>query len=139
MHTGKFDLTDFEGYQKGNPFMEYNHIKIVSVSPQCSQVSVELVPEGRNLNGVVHGGLLYTLADCVAGITARADGRNYATLSAHINFLRNVSQGRLTATGETLKRGRRMTVIHVRVEDDKGTLLVDAAVDMCVIGEEPER
>lgn len=81
MGKQKFDLSDFERYQRENPFMDYNHIEIVFVEPERSQVRMEITPSGRNLNGAVHGGLLYTMVDCVAGVTARADGRNSVVLS----------------------------------------------------------
>ena len=91
---------------------------------------MKVIHSGLNLNGAVHGGLLYTLADCVAGITARTDGRNYVTQSAHINFLRNVSEGVLSATGEIIKRGNSIAVVHVQIRNELGTLLSDASVDL---------
>ena len=66
---------DFSAYEKGNPFMSYNHIQICKVDPDCCVVKVNLVAESMNLHGHVHGGLLYAMADCVAGIFARMDGR----------------------------------------------------------------
>ncbi|MBP3311145.1 MAG: PaaI family thioesterase [Butyricicoccus sp.] len=130
MTTKKFDLSDPVQYQKNNPFMDYCHIEIVSVSPECSKVRVEMTHELKNLNGTAHGGLLCTLADCVAGITARADGRNYVTQSAHINFIRNVTEGTLYAVGTPIKRGRHTVVIHVQILHASGTLLADASIDM---------
>jgi len=62
---------DFSAYEKGNPFMSYNHIQICKVDPDCCVVKVNLVAESMNLHGHVHGGLLYAMADCVAGIFAR--------------------------------------------------------------------
>ena len=49
--------------------------------------------------GMVHGGMLYALADVVTGLTARADGKKYVTQSAHVNFIRNVSDGTVHAKG----------------------------------------
>ena len=51
-------LSDFERYQRENPFMDYNHIEIVFVESERSQVRMAITPSGRNLNGAVHGGLL---------------------------------------------------------------------------------
>ena len=48
--------------------MSYNHIQICKVDPDCCVVKVNLVAESMNLHGHVHGGLLYAMADCVAGI-----------------------------------------------------------------------
>ena len=80
-------------YEQGNPFLDYNHIKVVSASPDRAEMAVELVPESRNLYGFMHGGLIYTLLECTAGLAARQDGRRYVTQSSHINFLTNCRQG----------------------------------------------
>ena len=55
-------------YEQGNPFLDYNHIKVVSASPDRAEMAVELVPESHNLYGFMHGGLIYTLLD-LAGIS----------------------------------------------------------------------
>ena len=104
---------DFSAYEKGNPFMSYNHIQICKVDPDCCVVKVNLVAESMNLHGHVHGGLLYAMADCVAGIFARMDGRDYVTQSAHINFLHNVQSGTIFAKAEIIKRGKHMAYFHI--------------------------
>ena len=83
-----------------------------------------------NLNGAVHGGLIYGLADCVAGLTARCDGEKYVTQSSHVNFIRNVRSGTVKAVGEVVRRGRRIVIVHVTVLDSEGRLLADCAMDM---------
>ena len=35
-------------YEQGNPFLDYNHIKVVSASPDRAEMAVELVPEGTS-------------------------------------------------------------------------------------------
>ena len=121
---------DFRAYAKSNPFMEYNHISIVSVSPDRCVVKVDLAPESKNRNGYAHGGLLYAMADCVAGIAARCDGNDYVTQSAHVNFLRNTKQGVVYALARVVRRGRHMVVLHVAIRDAEDRLLADCAVDM---------
>ena len=78
---------------------------------------------------------MYALADVVTGITARADGRRYVTQSAHINFIRNVSEGVVTAKGEMIRRGKTISILRSVVTDEKGTLLAEATVDMFCTGE----
>ena len=128
-------IGDVDAYTANNPFMAYNHIQITVIGEDANgdhyaEVSVELRPESMNLHGAVHGGLLYGLADCVAGIAARCDGSDYVTQSAHINFLRNTNHGTVFARAEVIRRGRRMAVIHVTVRDGEDNLLADCAVDM---------
>ena len=128
-------IGDVDAYAANNPFMAYNHIQITAIGEDANgdhyaQVSVELRPESMNLHGAVHGGLLYGLADCVAGIAARCDGGDYVTQSAHANFLCNTGHGTVFAHAEVIRRGQHVAVIHVTVRDGEGRLLADCAVDM---------
>lgn len=124
------DVYDFETYVKNNPFMAYNHIELTEAGPERSTVRLCIRPESQNLHGTVHGGLLYALCDCVAGVTARADGTDYVTQSGHISFLGNVSGGEIFATGTTLRRGGRVLFVHVEVRAADGTLLADGTVEL---------
>ena len=128
-------IGDTDAYTANNPFMAYNHIQITVIGEDANgdhyaEVSVELRPESMNLHGAVHGGLLYGLADCVAGIAARCDGNDYVTQSAHVNFLRNTKQGTVYALASVVRRGRHMVVLHVAIRDAEERLLADCAVDM---------
>jgi acyl-CoA thioesterase len=128
-------IGDADVYAANNPFMAHNHIEITRIDREedgdyRAEVRVVLRPESMNLHGAVHGGLLYGLADCVAGIAARCDGNDYVTQSAHVNFLRNTKQGVVYALARVVRRGRHMVVLHVAIRDAEDRLLADCAVDM---------
>lgn len=122
-------LFDFETYQKSNPFMYHNHIEQVEITPEHCRVKVELRPESMNLNGYVHGGLIYSMADVVSGIHSRTDGNRYVTQSSHINFLKNTRSGVIYCDTEIVKRGRTLVIIHFQVSDENGKLLADGVMD----------
>lgn len=126
---------DPDEYVKNNPFMEYTNMKIEKISPECSEISMKITHGVTNLMGMVHGGMLYALADVVTGLTARADGKKYVTQSAHVNFIRNVSEGAVHAKGILVRRGRTITIVRSEVTDEKGNLLADVTVDMFCLGE----
>ena len=111
-------------------------MKIERISTECSEISMEVHPDGLNIMGMIHGGLLYSLADVVTGLTARADGRKYVTQSAHVNFIGNVSQGRVTARGILVRRGRVITIVRGEVTGENGKLLADVTADMFCVGQE---
>ncbi len=127
---------EMEQYVSSNHFMQYNHIELCSVSKDKSTVKTDLRPESLNLRGYVHGGLLCTMADCVAGVTARQDGRDYVTQSCHINYLRNVTSGTIYATAQVVKRGRQLAIFHITITDENNNLLVDGVVDMICVSKE---
>ena len=117
--------------RKKNPFMEYNNIEICSISPEHSVVKAVITPDSKNPYGMVHGGLLYTMMDCVSGITARADDNNYVTQSVYVNYLSNVTdQDVVYAEGTVVRRGGKVTVIHAIARTEDGKLLADGTVDM---------
>ena len=135
MSEKKFTGLDPQEYLANNPFMRHNHMEITKVSPECSEIRMKVHPEGLNIMGMVHGGLIYSLADVVTGITARADGRRYVTQSAHINFIKNVSEGTVIAKGILVRRGKAITIVRGEVTDEAGKLLADVTVDMFCLGE----
>ncbi len=80
----------------------------------------------RNPSGMIHGGVLFTLADTTAGIAARADGRMYVTQNAGIQFLAGQRGGTLRAEGTVIHRGRSTCLIRVDITGENGRLLATA-------------
>lgn len=80
----------------------------------------------RNPSGMIHGGVLFTLADTAAGIAARADGRMYVTQNADIHFLRGQQGGTLRAEGTVIHRGRSTCLIRVDITGEDSRLLATA-------------
>ena len=124
MEDKKFNVLNPDEYLANNPFMQHNHMYITELGTECSEIRMEVHP------GQVHGGLLYSLADVVTGLTARADGRKYVTQSAHVNFIGNVSEGTIIAKGVLVRRGRSITIVRGIVTDANGKLLLETTVDM---------
>lgn len=122
-----------EEYKENNHFMTYNSIEPVYAGKDNSEVRAELKEEGTNLNGYAHGGLLATMADCVAGMAARGDGRRYVTQNMNINFISNIKTGQLCAKGEVVHRGKTVSLVRIRIMDDTGKLLVEAFANMFCI------
>ena len=129
-----------------NPFMQYNHIEIVSVTSDSnttitgnvtiSNNTAEVMTDTTNIYGYVHGGAFFTMADCCAGLTARSDGRQYVTQNASVNFIHNVKAGHLTARGRTVSRRRHICVVAVEITDETDTLLFSSTFSMYCISAE---
>ena len=114
-----------------NPFMEYNGIEICSISLEHSVLKATISDNSKNPYGMVHGGLLYTMMDCSAGITARADNHNYVTQNVNVTYLGNVKdEDVIYAEGTVIKRGKTVTVIHTIARTEAGKLLADGTVSM---------
>ncbi len=122
---------DFALSRLKNPFMEYNGIEICSISLEHSVLKATISDSSKNPYGMVHGGLLYTMMDCSAGITARADNHNYVTQNVNVTYLGNVKdEDVIYAEGTVIKRGKTVTVIHTIARTEAGKLLADGTVNM---------
>jgi uncharacterized protein (TIGR00369 family) len=115
---------------------------LAEVSP--GRASFTVVPHESQYNpiGTVHGGLVCTLLDSVAGCAAQTTlpkGMGYTSLEIKINYLRPVllSSGKLTAVGTVTKPGRRAAFVDATVVDAEGKLVATASSTLLIfpIGE----
>jgi uncharacterized protein (TIGR00369 family) len=87
--------------------------------------------------GVIHGGLVCTLADSVTGCAVHTTldaGVGYTSVDITVNYLRPVTldSGPLTATGRVVKPGRRIALATAEVHDRSGKLVATASSN-CLI------
>jgi uncharacterized protein (TIGR00369 family) len=87
--------------------------------------------------GVVHGGLVCTLLDTVAGCavhTTLPSGMAYTSIEIKVNYLRpvHVSSGPLTAIGRVTKPGRRVAFAEGEVLDAQGRTVATASSSLLV-------
>jgi uncharacterized protein (TIGR00369 family) len=86
-------------------------------------------PRHKQLNGVVHGGILAAMADtagAIAAYTTVAKGTALATIELKINYLEAVPGGRILADARVLRAGRNFVVTECAIFDRKGKLAAKA-------------
>ena len=91
-------------------------------------VSIKIGPRHLNRAGNVHGGLITTLIDAVAGFAGcytpvPGNVRKATTLSMSTQFLAPLSSGRLIATGRVTGGGRKIFHVGVEIRDAQGKLI----------------
>ncbi|MGB7285220.1 MAG: PaaI family thioesterase [Candidatus Acidiferrum sp.] len=104
-------------------------LKLESLEKGHVVFSMRVKPRHKQLHGVVHGGVLATLADTVAAIAAYTTvpkGTNIATVELKINFLEAVPGGRIKAEGRVLRTGRNFVVTECEIYLENGTLAAKA-------------
>jgi uncharacterized protein (TIGR00369 family) len=87
--------------------------------------------------GVVHGGLVCTLLDTVAGCavhTTLPQGMAYTSIEIKVNYLRPVHapSGPLTAIGRVTKPGRRVAFAEGEILDAQGRSVATASSSLLV-------
>lgn len=91
-----------------------------------SRCSLEVKDWFLNRNGILHGGIVYTLADTGMGLalhTLLKPEELCSTIEIKINYLRPVVAGRLIAETRVIQRGSTVAVIESRVENGDGKLV----------------
>ncbi|MGB8475034.1 MAG: PaaI family thioesterase [Candidatus Acidiferrum sp.] len=91
--------------------------------------SMRVKPRHKQIHGVVHGGVLATLADTVGAIAAYTTvpkGTEIATVELKINFLEPVPGGRIKAEGRVLRAGRNFVVTECEIYLENGVLAAKA-------------
>jgi uncharacterized protein (TIGR00369 family) len=96
-----------------------------------SQVSIHLKvrDELKQNRGVVHGGAIASLIDTAAAfavLTKIDTSERVATSDLTIHYLRPINDGRITATAQIVRAGRRLIVVSVEVTN--GPALVATAI-----------
>jgi len=98
----------------------------VSMDTGRAVFAVKLRPEHLNPVGVVHGGVIYTLADTTMGaaLTTRLEGgERCLTLEIKINYMAPAREGTLACEAILAERTRRIGLLEARVRDETEKLV----------------
>ena len=112
---------------------------VVSVEQGLAIFQMKVKRRHRQIHGVVHGGILATLADTVAAIAAYSTlprGSEIATIEMKINFLEAVHGGEIRAEARVLRTGRNFVVTECEIRNEDGSL---AAKSLLTFGAVSER
>jgi uncharacterized protein (TIGR00369 family) len=108
-----------------NHFPRMLGFEIDSVEPGRAVLSVDVRKELTQLQGVMHGGATAALIDTAVAfaiVGASEPGARFTTVEMKVNYLRPISEGRITAEAWLIRDGRRIVVAECDVLDSKGRL-----------------
>ena len=108
---------------KDTGFMTYNGLYLVETKENYAKVGVDITEKSLNPYGIVHGGLIYTLADSVMGIALATSGRTGVTLNCSVDYLAPGTGKKLFADTEIVKDGKTIVVFRVKVVNEKDELI----------------
>lgn len=113
----------------------YKGMEVVSLDENTGEaiLSVEVIEDMINPNGVVHGGITFILADFCAGMGCYALGYKVATMQASINYLKAVVGGKMTAKNTVLHHGKRSIICKVDIFDSGNNLVLSGNFTMSVL------
>ena len=108
------------------PYHKFIGLKVLDAGKNYAELMLPVKKETINGNGVLHGGMYYTLCDLAASAVLEANNKEgyfYVTHDLNVSVLSSVSSGTVKARAELMKAGKRMAFVEVRVYNDKEDLL----------------
>jgi uncharacterized protein (TIGR00369 family) len=118
------DQEQTEAIRQLVPFAAALGVEVITSSPDEVRARVEWRPERCTTGGVLHGGVIMSLADTTGATCAfqnlpeGADGTT--TIESKTNFLRAVRNGYAEAVSRPLHAGRTVVVVETDVTDADG-------------------
>jgi uncharacterized protein (TIGR00369 family) len=126
--------------QETMPFAVVIGAEALAASQDEVRARVAWDPSRCTAGGVLHGGLLMTLADTVAAWCAflnLPEGAGTTTIESKTNFLRAVRGGSVEATARPLHVGRTVIVVDTELKDDDGRLVARVTQTQAVLTAQP--
>ena len=118
-------------------FADLIGVEITAVTAEQVVAQLDWAPERCTAGGLLHGGVIMSLADTAGGLAAfinLPDGATgTTTVSSSSQFTRGLRQGRATATARPLHRGRTTIVIETDVRDQDDRLLARVTQTQAVL------
>jgi uncharacterized protein (TIGR00369 family) len=100
-------------------------------------LALDWAPGLCTTNGILHGGVIMSLADAAGGACAMLNlpegASGTATIESKTNFLGAVRAGTVTATSTPLHAGRTTIVVETSVHDSSGRLVAKVTQTQIVL------
>ena len=119
----------FRGEKPPPPVSQLLGLRLLSYTDGECVFEMEARPEHANPMGTLQGGVICALADAAMGMayaTTLGEGETFTTLELKTNYLRQVVEGTLTATGRVLHAGRTIGLTTCDVVDEQGRRVAHA-------------
>lgn len=105
-------------------FSNHLGIELLEVSEGRMTARIPFKKELTNPYGSLHGGVVFSFADILAGTFACSFGKFATTAEGNMNYLRPaVSKDYINGEAVILREGKHLIVVEVRLTDDDGLLL----------------
>lgn len=111
------------------PFDEFLEIQYERITENSVKVTLPVKPLYVNSVGVIHGGIISTLAEVALCNTVAPDenGRQkVVTVDLNVTFLKRARSEFLTARAFAVKEGRSLTHADCIIHDDKDNVIAKA-------------
>jgi acyl-CoA thioesterase len=118
-------MDKYQQYFTADRFAMSNGITLDECRPGYAKASVKI--EERHLNGagVVHGGLLFTLADFCFAAAVNSYGFVTLSINASVSFFAKGTEGTIIAEAKEIARSNKLCSCDISITNEQGQLLAN--------------
>ncbi len=110
-----------EEFKKNNDYNFHNGIIIDKVSKEEVVAHVDAKDYSLNTWKIMHGGLIFGLADIAIGVLCFANGHECVTIDSNINYLRPIKKY-AKAVATCIKKGQTISLFKADIFNEKEEL-----------------
>jgi acyl-CoA thioesterase len=104
-------------------YARYLGAEILEWGEGTARAKLALTEKHLNSVNTVHGGVLFSLADCVFSVASNSHGTVAVAIQVCISYFKSVGSGTLYAEAKEVSRNPKLATYLIEVTDDAGALL----------------
>lgn len=106
-----------------DPLARHLGVELLEVKAGYAKARMALEPFHRNAFGLVHGGAIFGLADCVFQAASNSHGVFSVAVQASISYFRAPAGGVLFAEATEVSRTKRLAHYSIRITQERDELI----------------
>jgi len=120
------------------PIAAFLGMRLIELSPGYAKVSMTILPEHQNFNGMTFGGIIMALADQAFAYGSNSLAFPSIATQFNLHFISGAKVGdELTAECTVTKSGRRVGISEMTVSNQEGKLIAKATGTTIPTAEKP--
>jgi len=121
------NVAELQTEARNEPIASFLNMQLLELQPGYAKVSLKVLPEHQNFNGVTFGGITMAVADQAFAYTVNSVRRPNVASQFNIHFVAPARAGdELIAEGRVVKSGRRVSIAEMTVTNQDGKLIAKA-------------
>ncbi len=118
-------MDKYQQYFTADRFAMSNGIELVECRPGYARAKVRIGNNHLNGAGVVHGGLLFTLADFCFAAAVNSYGFVTLSINASVSFFAKSTEGTIIAEAKEIARSNKLCSCDINITNEQGQLLAN--------------
>jgi acyl-CoA thioesterase len=120
-------VEDLKAKADNEPIASFLGMKLEELSPGYAKVTMRMLPEYRNFNGLIYGGIIMCVADQAFAYASNSMAPGSVASQFNLHFIAGARVGdELTAECRVVKSGRKVGISEMTVTNQEGKLLAKA-------------